>query len=170
MKKLFLFTFIAVLGFSTVKAQDSKFGLKAGADFASLRAKAEGENASVSETGFYVGAFAEISVSDSFIFQPEVLYVSIEDLDFIAIPLLAKFPVSEEFNVLVGPALGIMLDSGDGMKSLNFGLEAGIAYDISEDFFVEARYNLGLANLLDGAPSGYSIKLSGFFVGLGYRL
>jgi len=135
-----------------------------------MKAKAEGGSASVSETGFYIGAFAEIGVSESFIFQPEVLYVSIKDLDQIAIPLLAKFPVSEEFNVLVGPSLGIMLDSSEGMKSLNFGAEAGLAYDFSEDFFVEARYSLGLANLLDGAPSGYSVKLSGFFVGLGYRL
>ncbi|MEN3325141.1 outer membrane beta-barrel protein [Mariniflexile soesokkakense] len=163
-------TIFGILVIVNVNAQESNFGLKAGADFASMKLKAEGDNASVSETGFYIGAFAEIAISDSFTFQPEVLYVSIEDLDQIAIPLLAKFPVSEEFNVLVGPALGIMLDAGDGMKSLNFGAEAGIAYDFSEDFFVEARYNLGLANLLDGAPSGYSVKLSGFFVGIGYRL
>lgn len=170
MKKLFLSAVIAVSAIINVNAQEAKFGVKAGADFASLRLKAEGENVSSSETGFYIGAFAEIGVSDSFTFQPEVLYVSVKDLDQIAIPLMAKFPVSEEFNILVGPSLGIILNAEEGMKSFNFGAEAGIAYDFSEDFFVEARYNLGLANLLDGAPSGYSIKLSGFFVGLGYRL
>ena len=167
MKKLLL-SILAIFLVAGVNAQDSKFGLKAGADFASLKFKGDGENLSTSETGFYIGAFAEISISESFIFQPEVLYVSIDELDQIAIPLLAKFPVSEEFNVLVGPSLGILLDTGEGTKSLNFGAEAGVAYDFSENFFVEARYNLGLANLLEDAPSGYSIKLSGFFVGIGY--
>jgi hypothetical protein len=175
MKKLFLFIAIALFIFNT-NAQDNPtssnsvaFGLKAGADFASLRLKGEGENVSTSETGFYIGVFAEIGVSESFTFQPEVLYVSVEDLDQIAIPLMAKFPVSDKFNILVGPSLGIILDTEEGMNSFNFGAEAGVAYDISEDFFIEGRYNLGLANLWEDAPSGYSIKLSGFFVGLGYR-
>jgi opacity protein-like surface antigen len=169
MKKLFLLTVVLFFTLFNVNAQETKFGLKAGADFASMKLKAEGDNISTSETGFYIGAFAEIGVSDSFTFKPEVLYVSVKDLDQIAIPLMAKFPVSEEFSVLVGPSLGILLNTEEGQKSFNFGAEAGVAYDFSENFFVEARYNLGLANLLDGAPSGYSIKLSGFFAGLGYR-
>lgn len=154
---------------NTTSNNSVNFGIKAGADFASLRLKAEGENVSSSETGFYLGAFVEIGVSDSFTFQPEVLYVSVEDLDQIAIPLMAKFPLSPEFNILVGPSLGIIIDAGDGFKSFNFGAEAGVAYNFTEDFFIEARYNLGLANLLEDAPSGYSVKLSGFFAGLGYR-
>ena len=169
MKKLLLSAIIAVFAMGNVNAQEVKFGVKAGADFASMKFKAEGENVSTSETGFYVGAFAEIGISESFIFQPEILYVSVEELDQIAIPLMAKFPVSEEFNVLAGPALGILLDTDEGIKSLNFGLEAGVAYDISENFLIEARYNLGLANLFEDAPSGYSLKLSGFFAGIGYR-
>ena len=168
MKKLLL-VFAAALFAFNVSAQDVGFGVKAGADFASLRVEFDGDNVSVSETGFYVGLFAEIGISDSFTFQPEVLYVAIKDLDQIKVPLMAKFGVSEEFNILVGPNFGIMLDSAEGMKSLNFGAEAGVSYDITEDFLVEARYSLGLANLLEDAPDGLSTKLSGFFVGLGYR-
>lgn len=167
MKKLFLFTVIAVLGITTVSAQN--FGLKAGADFASVKVKGDGENLSTSETGFYVGAFVEVEISDSFTFQPEVLYVSVEDLDQIVVPLMAKFPVSDEFNLLAGPSLGLLLDTEEGINSFNYGIEAGAAYDITENFFIEARYSLGLANLLQHAPSGTSIKLSGFFAGIGYK-
>ncbi|CAH8294318.1 opacity protein-like surface antigen [Mariniflexile fucanivorans] len=169
MKKLLLSAAIAVFAMSNINAQEVKFGVKAGADFASIRVDYDGDNISTSETGFYLGAFAEIKISESFIFQPEVLYVSVEDLDQIAIPLMAKIPVSDKFNVLAGPALGILLDTAEDMKSLNFGLEAGVAYDVSENFLLEARYNLGLANLQEDAPSGYSAKLSGFFVGVGYK-
>ncbi|MFC4721847.1 porin family protein [Geojedonia litorea] len=169
MRKLFVLLIITVFTFVNISAQETRFGLKAGADFASLKVKFEGDNLSTSETGFYIGAFAEIAVSDSFKFQPEVLFVTVEDLGQIAIPLMAKFPISGEFDILAGPSLGILLDSEEGMKSFNFGLEAGAAYDITDNFFVEARYNLGLANLLEDAPSGYSVKLSGFFAGLGYK-
>lgn len=170
MKKVLFFAAFAVFGLLSVNAQEANFGLKAGVDFASAKAEISGISATASETGFYIGGFAEIGISDTFSFQPEVLYVSIENFDQIAIPLMGKFSVSEEFNVLAGPSLGILLDSVDGMKSLNFGIEAGAAYDISEELFVEARYSLGLANLIEDAPSGFSSKLSGFFVGLGYRL
>ena len=168
MKKLLLLTAAVVLGLTSVNAQD--FGLKAGVDLASAKAEVAGVSVTGTETGFYIGAFADIEVSESFTFQPSVMYVSVDELDQIAIPLMAKFPVSEEFNVLAGPSLGILLDTVDGMKSLNFGLEAGVAYDISEELFVEARYSLGLANLIEDAPDDYSSKLSGFFIGVGYKL
>ena len=169
MKKLLLCAVIAVFGMSSMNAQEVKFGVKAGADFASMKTKGGGFSVTASETGFYVGAFAEIGISDAFAFQPEVLYVSVNNNDHISMPLMAKFGVSEKFDVLAGPALGIFLDAPNGRKSFNYGIEAGAAYDITEELFVEARYNIGLANLIENAPSGVSNKLSGFFVGLGYR-
>jgi opacity protein-like surface antigen len=169
MKKVFLLLIIAVFAIGSMSAQN--FGVKAGVDIASVKAKFEGVSVSSSETGFYIGAFTEIEVSESFSFQPEALFVSISDLNQIHIPLMAKFPVSEEFNILAGPTLGLLLDAGEGTKSLNYGIEAGAAYDISEEFFVEARYNLGLADLSEGGDDfgDASLKLSGFFIGAGYR-
>ncbi|WP_308993541.1 porin family protein [Mariniflexile litorale] len=169
MKKLLLGAVIAVFAMSNVNAQETTFGLKAGADFASSKLKMEGISLTGSETGFYIGAFAEIGLSDSFTFQPEVLYVSIEGFDQVSIPLMAKIALSEKFDALVGPSLGFLLDSEEGYKSFNYGIEAGVAYDLTEDLFLEARYNMGLANLIEDAPSGYSSKISGLFVGLGYR-
>ena len=175
MKKLLLVAAIAVFGI-TANAQDKpttddgvKFGIKAGADFASVRVEFDGVSVSASETGFYAGFFAEIGVSDSFAFQPEVLFVAVKDLNQISVPLMAKFGVSDKFDVLAGPSLGIILDTEEGVNSFNYGVEAGFAYDITEELFVEARYNLGLANLIEDAPDGLSTKISGFFVGLGYK-
>ncbi|NMH86066.1 porin family protein [Flavivirga algicola] len=173
MKKLLLIAAVAVFGLSNMNAQETKFGVKAGADFASVKVKVSGFSVSTSETGFYVGGFAEVGVSDTFTFQPELLYISVStgtlNFDQISIPLMAKFGVSEKIDVLAGPALGFLLDSADGQKSFNYGIEAGAAYNITEELFVEARYNIGLANLIENAPSGVSTKISGLFVGLGYR-
>ncbi|WP_242134808.1 porin family protein [Aestuariivivens marinum] len=169
MKKLSIFAVLAALGLINLPAQEVNFGLKGGVDFASVRLEMEGENISTSDTGFYIGMLMEVELSETFAFQPELLYVSVEDLDFIAVPLLAKFPIAESFGIMAGPSLGFLLDTADGEKSFNFGLDAGIAYDINENFFIDARYSLGLANLLEDAPSGYSLKLNGFFAGIGYK-
>ncbi len=164
-----LFAAMAVLGFTGMNAQGANFGVKAGVDFASAKAEISGVSATASETGFYAGFFAEVGISDTFSFQPEVLYVAIKDLDQINIPLMAKYAASEKLSLLAGPTLGVLLDTADGVKSFNYGAEVGAAFDVSEELFVEARYNIGLANLIEDAPSGFSSKISGLFVGLGYR-
>ncbi len=170
MKKLMLLAAVAVFGLSNVNAQETSFGAKAGADFASLKASGGGFSVTGSETGFYVGGFAEIGVSDKFAVQPELLFVAIKDLNQIALPIMAKYMVSEEFSILAGPSLGFILDQPEGANSFNYGIEAGVAYDFTEKFFAEARYNVGLANLIeDTEGTDASLKLSGFFVGVGYR-
>ncbi len=176
MKKLFLLTVIAVLGLTFVNAQEVKFGVKAGVDFASIKNANPLFNIKSNETGFYVGGFTEIGISDVFSIQPEVLYTSVSsatgfnfDLDQINIPVMAKYKVSEKIDVLAGPAVGFLLEAPNSMKSFNFGIEAGGAFNITEALFVEARYNIGLANLLKNAPNGTTSRVSGFFVGMGYR-
>ncbi|WP_158655316.1 outer membrane beta-barrel protein [Flavivirga eckloniae] len=176
MKKLLLCATIAVFVLSSANAQEVNFGVKAGADFASSKVKRPLFDVSFTGTGFYIGGFANIGLSDALSFQPEVLYVSVStggntglDFDEIHIPLMGKFAVSEKFAVLAGPALGILLDAGEGTKSFNYGIEAGAAFNITYNFFVEARYNIGLANLSDNVPGINSSKISGFFTGVGYR-
>ncbi len=166
MKKLLLCAF-AVFAFASVDAQT--FGAKAGLNFASNKAEFSGISATASETGFYIGVFAQIEISEKFAFQPEVMYVLVDQLDEIHIPLMANYSVSEKFSVLAGPSLGILLDTADGFSSFNYGIELGAAYDITEQIFVEARYSIGLANLVEDAPSGFSSKLSGFYIGAGYK-
>ena len=169
MKKLMLFAAAAVFSLSNVNAQEVNFGAKAGVDLASVKAESSGFSASVSESGFYIGAFAEIGISEEFSVQPEVLYVSITDFGQVHIPIMAKYGVSEEINILAGPTVSFLTDVPDGISSMNYGIEAGVAYDVTEEIILEARYNIGLANLVEDAPSGTSLKLSGIFIGAGYR-
>ena len=53
-------------------------------------------------------------------------------------------------------------------KSFNFGAEFGLSYDLSKQFLIEARYNLGLSNLVDDNEFNATLKLHGLFVGIGY--
>ena len=166
MKKIIL---LLVATFITISISAQEFGVRAGADFASMKLEFMGESDTESETGFYIGVFGSFDISETFAIRPELNYIAIEDLDQLAIPVLADFSASESFHLLAGPSFGFMLDSEDGMNSFNFGLDFGLAYDFTEDFALEARYNLGLSNLIeDGDDFDMDAKLSGFVVGLAY--
>lgn len=174
MKKLLLCAIILVFSFLSMNAQGIQYGAKAGVGFTSLKVKNQSFSITNTETGFYLGGFAVFGISDDFSFRPELLYISVKDLNQISIPLMAKYGVSEEFSVLAGPSVGFLLDVNDGFESVNYGIEIGASYDIVinryvKGLFVEARYNFGLANLLENTTSGVTRKLNAFFVGLGYK-
>ncbi|MDO5980443.1 outer membrane beta-barrel protein [Flavivirga spongiicola] len=121
-----------------------------------------------SRSGFLIGIyFTGIELGEKFELQPEVDFLVVKDLNEIQAPVLVKYNVAEEFSVLAGPNLGFLVDAPTGIKSFNFGLDFGAAYDIAEKININARYGLGLADLSENA--GGSLKLSGFQIGVGYQ-
>ncbi|MEL0456435.1 porin family protein [Flavobacteriaceae bacterium SZ-1-7] len=122
-------------------------------------------------TGFYVGVFfTDLSLGDKFEVQPEINFLSIKDnLNQIQAPILAKYEVIDQLSVVAGPNFGFLLDAPTGIKSFNLGADAGAQYDITDNIAISARYNLGLSNLWENAPSGSSVKLNNIQVGLGYK-
>lgn len=159
MKKL-LFTAFLFAGTLFTNAQETKFGVRAGVDFATAKAKYEVMGTTVeaksSETGFFAGAFAEIGISESFAIQPEVLYVSIKDFSAISVPILGKYSFGD-FSVMAGPDLNYLLDAEEDEFKVN--VDFGASYDINESLDVQARYSMGMGD----------VSLSGIFVGVGYK-
>ena len=181
MKRIFLFAFVALFT-CAISAQQVNFGAKAGVNFASIG----GDDTEDVEgkTGFHLGLVSEILFSEKFAFQPEVLYSSqgaegeySEDglnvkaklnLDYINIPLLAKYYVTPGLNLHAGPQLGFVvkaeeeyeasfggesesetMDIKDEVKGMDFGLAVGLGYKLNMGLFFDARYNLGLTNIWD---------------------
>ena len=210
MKKVLFILAIAIAATGSVNAQDVKIGAKVGLNLASITGDGDvyGED-SDTKIGFNQGLFAEISLSDKFIFQPELLFstqgnvykqgsfddlikITIE-LDYLNIPLLIKYAVSDKFALEFGPQLGFLLsantdvegilfdnetisvrqDVKDSFKSIDLGLNFGISIDVSEKVMIGARYNLGLSNISDeediGIEEDINVKNSLFSLSVGYR-
>lgn len=165
MKKIILS--IVTLSF-VMGASAQNFGLRAGVDIATAKAEFDGISISDNETGFYIGAFTRFEVSESFKIRPEANFISVKDLDQIQIPVLAEIGVSDKFNIMAGPSFGFLLDTEEGSKSFNLGLDFGLSYDITSQFLVEARYGLGLSNLAEDNEFDAKLKLHGLFFGVGY--
>ena len=138
MKKLILSFTLVFIGFSAM-AQTTQFGLTAGYTNINLKAKADdGSNdftESDDQNGFYIGVLADIVVSDNFHVQPEALYSLVEDVNFLQIPILAKFYLGESrFHLLGGPQATVILEETFGIKSFGLDLSFGAGFDFNEHF------------------------------------
>jgi hypothetical protein len=156
--KKFILT-VAILAFGFTNAQETKFGLKGGLNIASLT----NSQGSSSLMGINIGGFAEIKLNEKFAVQPEILYsgqgAKYSDfgnfgMNYINIPVMAKYFIAEGFNVQAGPQLGILMsakldgmDAKDLVKSSDFGINLGAGYDVSENIGLELRYCMGLSQI-----------------------
>ena len=166
MKKVML-TAVAVMAFGLSNAQDVKFGAKAGLNMSNYTGDVEGTDMKV---GYQVGGFAEIKISEKFAVQPELVFTNLgakgdfsgvtvtEHLNYIAIPVMAKYFVADKFSVEAGPQIGFLMsakmkadgesvDTKDDYNSTDFGLNVGVGYDITENIGVGLRYTAGLSNI-----------------------
>ncbi|NNK55661.1 MAG: PorT family protein [Flavobacteriaceae bacterium] len=179
MKKILMLAAIAVLSFTTAQAQGVSFGAKAGVNFASLT----GDDADMLElegrTGFHIGAVANISISELFAVQPEIVYstqgFTLEEmgvegtgkLDYINIPVMADFTVAEGFSLQGGPQIGINVTDefeAEGetetldAESTDFGAAIGAQYRSALGLFVQARYTIGLSNVAGDDEDDVDLK------------
>ena len=194
----------------TLQAQDVTFGAKAGLNFASLDITDSNIDG---RTSFHLGITAEFEMSDTFSIQSELLYSAqgaTEDdgetigttvynddykfkLNYLQIPVMAKFYVSEGLSLEVGPQIGFLLsadvendystidngtvlDSGsiendykDCMNSVEFGLNFGLGYKLDSGLNFGLRYNLGLNDVYDVDGSNTEIKNRGLQLLVGYN-
>jgi hypothetical protein len=180
MKKIILAA-VAVMAFGIANAQEVKFGAKAALNVATLTGDV---NDASSLIGFQVGGFAEIKISDKFAVQPELMYsaqgASFDGgdvkLNYLNIPVMAKFYVADAFSLEAGPQIGFLLsaksdgvDIKDSLSSTDFGLNLGAGYDFTENLSAGLRYNFGLSNISDYEDDNSSVKNGVLSVSLGYK-
>jgi len=178
MKKLCIIAVIAIFSFASINAQNIRFGAKAGVNLASINGD-ETDDFDM-RTSFHVGAVVEIPLSDKFSVQPELLYSSQGaksefseldvtgdykfKLDYLNVPIMMKYYVTEGLSLEAGPQIGILLaantelevgdvseeeDVKEFMKDIDFGLNFGAGYQLENGLNFSARYNLGLSNIID---------------------
>ncbi len=174
MKKIMLFVGLSLLTLPVLQAQEFHFGAKAGVNFANLVGDTEGAEM---RTIFHLGLVAEMPISETFYFAPEVLYSSqgakfseegfdgAFKLDYIQLPLMLKYYVGSGFSLEAGPQIGFLtssevemegvsVDANDYISGFDYGLNFGLGYKLTSGIFLQGRYNLGLANVFDSEEIG----------------
>ncbi len=172
MKRILLVAAVLAV-FSTVKAQDFKFGAKAGVNFANLRSEDETADA---RTSIHFGVVAEYKLSDQFAVQPELLFsgqgakdedtitesgmqINVKEtlkLSYLNLPVMFKYYAAKGFSLQAGPQLGVLLSSKAKAEA------AGMSHEEDMDGVktIDFGFNFGL---------GYKFNEK-FFVDARYNL
>tara|TARA_B100000497_G_C7676179_1_gene408525 strand:+ start:617 stop:1186 length:570 start_codon:yes stop_codon:yes gene_type:complete len=161
MKKFFITALTALSFYLSVNAQDNKFGLKIGLNFAELN-DLEG----VIKTGLLFGATYNYSLNESFSLQPELVYSSqgVEDviydgkkisLNYLNLPLMAQYKLSfiKGASLELGPQIGYLLSSKNGgeafinkLNKVDFSIGIGGTYEINEELSLSIRGIVGVTD------------------------
>lgn len=194
MKKIFTVlliscTLLSVHAQKSKREEGIKLGIKGGLNVSNLMGDVEDQGM---RTSVHLGLLAEIIVSDNFSVQPELLYsgqgstytgsvpgFNRTKLDYVTLPVLAKFKLVNQLSFEAGPQLGILVsaksktnnsnDKIDGIKTLDFGLGAGLEYELKNGVIFQGRYNLGLTNIGgDIVPDNKRASNSVIQVSVGY--
>ncbi len=126
---------------------------------------------SESIAAFTVGATAEYGLSEDIGLSAGVMY-SMQGakgggdklkLGYINIPILANYYIWEGLAIKAGLQPGIMLsakfdgvDIKKGCNSFDLAIPVGVSYEFSK-IVVDARYNIGVTKIMDGADSKNSV-------------
>lgn len=200
MKKGILLVAFAVMAFTATQAQEVRLGIKGGYNLSNLSGDIDDAK---SRSSFHIGGLVEVPVSEQFSIQPEILYSSqgaeykgsltgyddskiTAKLDYIQVPIMAKFYAVEGFAIEAGPQVGFLTSSkgeyettvgdvtvtGDedieNMKKVDVGIGVGASYRLPMGIFFGARYNFGLTNINDDSDWDGKIRNNVFQLSAGY--
>lgn len=188
MKRIFLLI-VGVASFTAMQAQ-TKYGLKAGVNLANFSGDVEDNKMKI---GLNVGAFAKFSLTEAISLQPEVVFSAQGakydgeegegklNLNYLNIPVLFQYNTTSGFYGETGPQIGFLMsakdkpeegddvDVKDGFKSTDFSWAIGAGFLTKSGFGVNARFNLGLGNILEESGD-YKMKNSVIQIGVFYAL
>jgi len=204
MKKIVLLA-VCLLASYAVEAQ--YIGLKAGYNYATLKGNVSDGANFKSYHGYYAGITLEFPLSNLFSLQVEGIYnrrgANITSntygkaklsLDYLSLPVLARFNVGKGINLHIGPQLEYRIDKpnfyfdagtdpvtrvkDDALDIIDGAMTVGIAYMTDAGWFFEARWVQGLTSVFEadetslthiGISPDYNFKNRTLSVGVGYR-
>jgi hypothetical protein len=169
MKKVAITAF-AMLSISLASAQDIRFGVKAGANFATLTGDAVADDVEM-KAGFHAGGLVEFKFTEMLSLQPEVLFSlqgaktsdrdddglgNIErteskvNLSYINVPIMLKFYPVKGFFIQAGPQVGFLVSAKSKDETTftdpgNLVTTQSTETDIKDDLkTVDVSFNAGL--------------------------
>ena len=189
--KKFVLTIILLVS-TCINAQTS-FGIKGGVSMITLNGNGV-DNLNMRVSVHFAGV-VEFELSETFSIQPEIMFSaqgagqSLNDyeatwhLNYINLPLLAKYYINNHLSIEAGPYVGFLMNakldwndnenSGlneleDQTSSVDYGISLGVGYKFQNRIIMGAQYNLGIENVLD--PEYFEGELSHgvFQISIGY--
>lgn len=182
MKKLVIAALMLTAGVASAQNGFLRFGIKGGANFSNVQGDVEQIDFNT-KTSYHIGALVEVRLFDNLSVQPELLYsvqgskvehstLGKEDFDskYVNLPIMLKFYlISNRLSIEAGPQFGFMIDDNwsdqYNTRSFDFSVGGGLAFDLTKNIFVQARYMAGMTEFSKEAD----IKNSNFQLSAGLK-
>ncbi len=176
MKKLFLSACLLVFATAAFSQAQWGYGVRAGMNLSEIIATLNKDITTVWRVGFTAGVFGDVRFNENFALEADVLYSQQgvhkfrarhagsdapgfkTNMNYINIPLLAKFYLTKGFNVVIGPQGSFLVKKkveGDldadaynyvknSMNRANIDLLLGLGYEFQNGLMLDLRYHVGL--------------------------
>jgi hypothetical protein len=163
-----------------------RFGIRAGANLASLNLTDVSGVEVNTKTSMHGGLFVNAPLGGSFAIQPGLEYSgqgakwkmgttnSEIDMHYLNVPIMVQWKSTGGFFVETGPQAGFLLgasvndvDADEGYDKFDLSWGTGLGYLSRMGLGANARYNLGLTNTLDDDGSSSSSKAKNSVIQLG---
>ncbi|GEM_PF-6225295 len=189
MKKfLMLLVFVSIM--SNAFSQSKKYGVTGGVQNIILIISQGSLDTRANETGYYIGGFTTINLSNSLDFYPSFQFASVKDESYLILPSMLKYNISEKFNLQGGlqftyfmGSIGVKENniSYELIKRFSTGLAFGGGFNFTDNVTLDMRYNIGLTDitgkdmdkfvnsLAPGSTFDGKQKMGGIQVGIGYK-
>jgi hypothetical protein len=171
---LFLFSYATIAGAQPGSEPAVKyFGFQVGANISNMNFNLGSTAPDTTikaawKPGFTLGVILNIPLSESLSLQPEWSFTrrygantnigTDYRLDYLSMPLLLKYAISDRFEFLAGPQLELLIDaqstdnSGNAtithdVEERSIGIVGGLEVHIADAFFISGRYFQGFNNI-----------------------
>lgn len=175
--KSFVLSLLFVGIFSTVMAQESTFGVRAGINVSNVDFDPDAEFVNQHRNGFVFGGFADWGLSENLSLLTELQFSSegakADDLraNYIQMPIMLRFALGNNLTLGAGPMVSLKTwAEQDAFSTFTYSAVGGLEYLITDTFFVDARAHYGLSNILDEDLTDMEAKQFTLQFGVGLRM
>ncbi|WP_299126098.1 porin family protein [uncultured Winogradskyella sp.] len=154
--KKYLFALVLVTFTTVCMSQEIRYGVRGALNISNLDFDPDADFANQHRNGFAFGGFVDFGFTDKVSLLTGLQW-SAEGgkdesirADYIKMPILLRFSLSDRFILGVGPQAALKTwKDRDGFATFTASGVVGLEYMITDELFIDARATYGFSNILD---------------------
>ena len=154
--KNYLFALILACFTTICMSQQTIYGVRGALNISNLDFDPDATLENKHRNGFAFAGFVDFGLTEDISILTELQWSAeggkAESLraDYIQLPILVRFVVSERIILGLGPQVALKTwENQDAFSTFAFSGVAGVEYMITDELFLDARYSYGFSNILD---------------------
>lgn len=150
--------------------QKSSFGAEAGYLLGEFTEVTTMDTKMRSTNGFYAGATSHFFIEQNIFIKPSITFSYNQETLWLHLPVHLKYYVTDHVSLIAGPQASVIVGMKTPYNSSGLDFGAGAAFDITNNLYLEARYNFEItSSRLNKIEPGRSSRYNSIFAGLGYK-